>query len=66
MFVTAMFRVASATCSNGGVFVQLGDNTSTIRFIPVDVAELGSGVAAIALRGVRFCFMLFVPFGWLE
>jgi hypothetical protein len=65
MFVTSMFRVASATCSNGVVIVQLGDNTSTIRFIPVDVAELGSGVAAIAMRGVRFYFMLFLPFVWL-
>jgi hypothetical protein len=34
-------------------FVQVGDGTGTSRLTPVGVAGLGSGVAMIALGGVR-------------
>jgi hypothetical protein len=34
-------------------FVQLGDGTSSTRYTPVAVVGLGSGVAMIALGGVR-------------
>ena len=37
-------------------FVQLGDNTTTSRPLPVDVVGLGSGVASVALGEVIFCF----------
>jgi hypothetical protein len=37
-------------------FVQLGDNTTTSRPLPVNVVGLGSGVASVALGEVIFCF----------
>jgi hypothetical protein len=43
-------------------FVQLGDNTTTSRPLPVDAVVLGSGVASVALGEVIFCFMRFMPF----
>jgi len=42
-------------------FVQLGDNSTTDRFTPVEVVGLGSGVISVALGSVRFfvkCFCL--------
>ncbi len=34
--------------------MQLGDGSQTDRYTPVSVSGLGSGVAMIALGGVRF------------
>jgi hypothetical protein len=36
------------------VFVQLGDGSTTNRDTPVGVVGFGSGVATIAVGGVRF------------
>ncbi len=49
-----MFFVADEVfCSR----VQVGDGSTTQRNTPVSVSGLGSGVAMIALGGVRFVFI---------
>ncbi len=47
-----MFFVADEVFCFG---VQVGDGSTTSRFTPVSVSGLGSGVAMIAVGGVRFC-----------
>jgi hypothetical protein len=41
-------------------FAQVGDNTTTDRYTPVPVAGLTSGVATIALGGVRRVYECFI------
>ena len=66
MLVVLLLRGAVARCGGGAgrdVFVadevfcfrvQVGDGSTTQRNAPVSVSGLGSGVAMIALGGVRF------------
>ena len=66
MLVVLVLRGAVARCGGGAgrdVFVadevfcfrvQVGDGSTTHRNAPVSVSGLGSGVAMIALGGVRF------------
>ena len=66
MLVVLFLRGAVARCGGGAgrdVFVadelfcfrvQVGDGSKTIRYTPVSVSGLGSGVAMIALGRVRF------------
>ena len=66
MLVVLFLRGAVARCGGGAgrdVFVadevfcfrvQVGDGSTTQRNAPVSVSGLGSGVAMIALGGVRF------------
>ena len=42
--------------------VQVGDGSTTQRNTPVSVSGLGSGVAMIALGGVRFVAIALGPF----
>ena len=46
--------------------VQVGDGSTTDRITPVSVSGLGSGVAMIALGGVRFVAIASGRFVMLE
>ena len=55
----ALGTAGGVRCWGYNFFGQLGDNTTTSRLIPADVAGLTSGVAAIAVGAYHSCALTF-------